>query len=183
MFQIKLGKKSYGIYILAASLVLGLLAFIFGRNVKNLQDLGYLGVFIANLLGSATIILPVPSFATTIAVGAFLSPILTAIFSAAGSTLGELTGYYAGIGGRDVLKKGDKRVKKVQDWINMYGLWVIFILAAIPNPLFDIAGIISGVSKLPVWKYLLIVFSGKLIKFLVLAYTGFGILKLFNLAF
>jgi len=183
MFQIKLGKKSYGIYILAASLVLGISAFIFGRNIKNLQDLGYLGVFIANLLGSATIILPIPSFAATVAAGAFLSPVLTALFSAAGSTIGELTGYYTGLGSGDFIKWSDKRVKKVQAWIDKYGLWVVFVLAAIPNPLFDIAGIISGASKVSVWKYLLIVFSGKLIKFLILAYTGFGIFKLFHLAF
>jgi len=183
MFQIKLGRGRFGVYILLFSLVIGILAFFLGKNIKNLQDLGYVGVFIANLIGSATIILPVPSFATTIAVGVFLNPVLTALASAVGSTLGELTGYYAGLGGQDFVKSKDKRVKKIKAWINRYGLWVIFILAAIPNPLFDIAGIVSGAGKVPVWKYLLVVFSGKLIKFLILAYTGFGIFKLFHLAF
>ncbi len=183
MSKIKLGKKYLGIFTLAASLTLGVLAFLLGGKITDLQSLGYIGVFIANLIGSATIILPAPSFAATIAVGAFLNPVLTGVSSALGSTLGELTGYYIGMGGGEFIKSDDKRIQKVRAWMDRHGLWVVFILAAIPNPLFDLAGIISGASSISVWKYMAAVFSGKLIKFAVLAYAGFGILKLFNLAF
>ena len=183
MSKIKIGKKCLGVLTLVASLTLGILAFLLGREISDLQSLGYIGVFIANLIGSATIILPAPSFATTIAVGAFLNPILTGFFSALGSTLGELTGYYIGMGSGEFVKGGDKRIQKVKSWMDRYGLWVVFVLAAVPNPLFDLAGIVTGASKISVWKYMMVVFSGKLIKFAILAYTGFGILKLFNLAF
>ena len=153
-----------------------------GTNLSNLQNLGYLGVFAANLIGSATILLPIPAFATTIVAGTILNPILAGIFSAAGSTIGELTGYYAGVGGEDIIKK-DKNIIKVEKWMDKYGLWVVFVLAAIPNPLFDIAGIISGASGIPVRKYLIAVLGGKLIKFILLAYLGLGILNIFHLAF
>ena len=181
MPEMKIAKKKLGALIFAASILLGALAFIISFRVRNLQSFGYLGVFIANLLGSATIIFPVPSFATTIAVGAFLSPIVTAVFSSLGSTLGELTGYFAGLGGE--IANGNKKVEKVKKWMDKYGLWVIFVLAAIPNPLFDFAGIISGITKLSLKKYLPIVFAGKLIKFTVLAYTGFGFFKLLRFSF
>lgn len=180
MPKIKIDKKRLGIIILSLSLFAGVIAVFVAINFKNLQSLGYLGVFLANLIGSATIIFPVPSFATTIAVGAFSSPLLTALFSSLGSTLGELTGYFAGKGGNVIAEK-EETIKKVEKWMDKHGLWVIFALAAIPNPFFDVAGIISGMSGIPIKKYLLTVFFGKLIKFTILAYTGFGFLKLIQI--
>ena len=182
MPKIKISKKELGKLILITSILFGIVAFLVSLKLKNLQSFGYLGVFLANLIGSATIIFPVPSFATTIAVGAFSSPILTAFFSSLGSTLGELTGYFAGKGGEEMISN-DKRIKKVKGWMDKYGLWVVFVLAIIPNPLFDLAGIISGITKVPLKKYLFTVFMGKLIKFTVLAYTGFGFLKLLKFSF
>lgn len=189
MLKFKLSKKSLGLLVLIFSLSIGVLVFIFRDKIVYLQNLGYFGVFIINLLGSATIILPIPSFAATIAGGAVLNPILIGIFSAVGSTLGELTGYFAGVGGEELVKK-DKRslaselgknIQKVEKWMDKRGLWVVFVLAAIPNPLFDLAGIISGASGIPIRKYLIAVFFGKLIKFVLLAYIGFGALKIFNI--
>lgn len=177
MPKIKIDKKSLGIITLSLSLLAGVFAVFVAINFKDFQSFGYLGVFLANLIGSATIIFPVPSFATTIAVGAFSSPLLTALFSSLGSTLGELTGYFAGKGG-NVIRDKEEKIKKVEKWMSKHGLWVIFVLAAIPNPLFDVAGIISGISGIPLKKYLLAVFTGKLIKFTILAYTGFGFLRL-----
>jgi uncharacterized membrane protein YdjX (TVP38/TMEM64 family) len=119
---------------------------------------------------------------TTVAAGAFLNPLLAGIFSAVGSTIGELTGYYTGVGGKGFVKK-DKRIEKVEKWMDKYGLWVVFVLAAIPNPIFDLAGIVSGASGISVRKYLVAVLGGKLIKFILLAYLGLGLLKVFHLAF
>jgi len=181
MFKFKLTKKRLGLLILILSLGIGILVYFLRNQLVYLQNLGYFGLFIANLLGSATIILPIPSLVTTFAAGAFLNPILAGIFSAMGSTIGELTGYFAGRGGEELIKK-DKNIKKVQKWMDKYGLWVVFVLAATPNPLFDIAGIISGASGIPVKKYLMAVLAGKLIKFILLAYLGFGALKIFHFA-
>lgn len=182
MLKFKLSKKRLGILILVLSLGLGVLAYFLRNQFIYLKNLGYFGVFIINLVGSATIILPVPALLTTVAAGTFLNPLLVGIFSAMGSTIGELTGYYAGVGGEGLIKK-DKNIEKVQKWMDKYGLWVVFVLAAIPNPLFDIAGIISGASRIPIHKYLIAVFAGKLIKFILLAYVGFGFLKVLHLAF
>lgn len=182
MFKIKLTKKQFGLLIIIFSLVIGALAYFLRGEIAHLKNLGYFGVFIINLIGSATIILPVPALLTTVAAGTFLNPILAGIFSAAGSTIGELTGYYTGVGGGGLIKK-DKKIERVEKWMDKYGLWVVFVLAAIPNPLFDMAGIISGASGIPLKKYLIAVFGGKLIKFVLLAYVGFGFLKVFHLAF
>ena len=48
---------------------------------------------------------------------------------------------------------------------------VIFIVSIIPNPLFDIVGIAAGATKYPVKKFFLIVFVGKILKGLIVAYS------------
>ncbi|MCX6704121.1 MAG: VTT domain-containing protein, partial [Candidatus Woesebacteria bacterium] len=156
MFKFKLSKKQLGLLILILSLGFGVLAYFLRNRLIYLQNLGYLGVFIVNLIGSATIILPVPALLTTVVAGTVLNPLLAGIFSAMGSTIGELTGYYTGIGGGGLIEK-DKNIQKVEKWMDKYGLWVVFVLAAIPNPLFDLAGIVSGASGIPVRKYLIAV--------------------------
>jgi hypothetical protein len=72
MFKFRLTKKRFGLLLLILSLGFGILAYFLKDQIVYLQNLGYMGLFIANLLGSATILLPLPSFATTIAAGAFL---------------------------------------------------------------------------------------------------------------
>ena len=66
--------------------------------VGLVHTFGYLGVFLASLIGSATIILPVPSFALVIAAGSQLDPLWVGIISGAGAAIGELTGYGLGYG-------------------------------------------------------------------------------------
>jgi uncharacterized membrane protein YdjX (TVP38/TMEM64 family) len=178
MLKLKLTKKAWAIIILSVSVGFGILAFVFRGKMVYLQNLGYLGIFVANLIGSASIFLPVPTLLTVIAAGAFLNPLLVGILAAIGATIGELTGYYAGVGGEEFVKD-NKNIQKVERWMDKYGLWVVFVLAAIPNPFFDLAGIISGAAGLSIKKYLIAVFFGKLIKFVVLAYLGRSLIAIF----
>lgn len=167
-------KKVTKILGLVMALSISLLIFIFRKELIGLKSYGYLGLFLLNLLGSATIILPTPLFLTTFVVASFYNPFFVGLVSSLGSALGELTGYLVGFTGQEIVE--DKRIKKVEKWMQRYGLWVVFVLAAIPNPLFDLAGIVAGASEIPVWKYLIVVWSGKLIKFMVIAYLGAGFL-------
>ncbi len=172
-------KKYSKYFLLGGAVSISVLVFIFRGDIARLQSLGYFGIFLISLIGSATIILPVPSFLSALVGGAFLNPLLVALFSSVGATLGELTGYMAGLGG-DEFVKHNKRIKMVENWMIKYGAWTIFVLAMIPNPLFDIAGIIAGASRMPVYKYLLVVWAGKMIKYLGISYLGAGSLVMFN---
>ena len=49
---------------------------------------------------------------------------------------------------------------------------VIFKLAAIPNPLFDIGGLVAGALGMPIWRFLLSVWLGKSLRFALLATIG-----------
>jgi len=67
----------------------------------------------------------------------------------------------------------DKRLQRIEGWMQKYGLVTLFVLAAIPNPAFDLGGIVAGATKIPVWKYLLAVGLGKAVKFFFFAFLGF----------
>lgn len=170
----KFFKKYKGQIFISLAIIISLVIFLFRNQLFYIQGLGYFGIFLLSLIGNATVILPIPALATTFLGAIFLNPILVALVSSLGATIGELTGYLAGMGGEELLKK-DKRIKKVESWMKKYGLWTIFFLAAIPNPLFDLAGMVAGASRVPVRKYLIVVFAGKTVKFLLVAYLGFGI--------
>ncbi len=53
-----------------------------------------------------------------------------------------------------------------------YGALTILVLAIIPNPLFDLAGITAGMLRMPVYKFLFFCWIGKTLKMLAFAYAG-----------
>jgi membrane protein YqaA with SNARE-associated domain len=151
-------------------------AFLFS-SFPFLKDFGYIGAFLISLISSASLFFPVPGFVIVFSMGAFLDPILLGIAAGIGSGLGELTGYMAGLSGKKIVAKNSlyKRHKKE---IEKYGEFAIFVLAFLPNPVFDLAGIASGALKIPVEKFLLATILGKILRFILIAYFGsFFVLK------
>jgi len=53
-----------------------------------------------------------------------------------------------------------------------YGALTIFVLAIIPNPIFDLGGIIAGALRLPLCKFLVSCMAGKVIKNIIFAGVG-----------
>jgi uncharacterized membrane protein YdjX (TVP38/TMEM64 family) len=145
--------------------------YLLRDELKNLEVLGYPGVFLISLISNATVILPAPGFIVTIVAGSIFNPILVAIAAAAGAALGELTGYLAGYSGRGVFERSPS-YERLEEKMERYGGWVVLVLAAVPNPLFDLAGAAAGALRMPVIGFLLWAFAGKLIKMLALAYAG-----------
>jgi membrane protein YqaA with SNARE-associated domain len=47
-------------------------------------------------------------------------------------------------------------------------MWGVFGIAAIPLLPVDVAGIIAGLARLPMWKFLLPVWAGKTVKYVAL---------------
>ena len=64
------------------------------------------------------------------------------------------------------------RYEQLANWTQRYGLWVIFVLSVIPNPLFDLAGIAAGALRIPVFWFLLVCWAGKTVKTTVVALVG-----------
>ncbi|MGD9117210.1 MAG: VTT domain-containing protein [Dehalococcoidia bacterium] len=148
--------------------------FVLRDRVSALGDYGYLGAFLVGLISCATIILPVPGIVVLFALGADpnLNPILVGFIGATGGVLGEMTGFIAGYGGRRMIKKKGRLYTLVENWMKRWGGWAIFVFAAAPLPLFDIAGLVAGAIGYPAWKFLLIAWPGKSIKYILLVLAG-----------
>lgn len=164
-------RRHFKALALVLSILISIVIFIFRDKFMGLQGYGLFGLFILSIIGNATIILPAPIILSAFVAGAVFNPLAVAVVTALGATIGELTGYLAGFGSADLIEK-DLKLQRMKKWVDRYGLWVLFILAAIPNPLFDLAGIVAGANEISVKKYLAVVFAGKLIKFAVFAYLG-----------
>ena len=95
-----------------------------------IENFGYLGVFFINFIGCATILFPLPAAPLVFIFGAVLNPLFVAIFAALGATLGELTGYGIGFGGKKILEKKYPDSDTVLHYKNPFQLLVATILSA-----------------------------------------------------
>ncbi|MFN2168693.1 MAG: hypothetical protein ACK2U9_20865 [Anaerolineae bacterium] len=138
--QAFLGGKLFRFLIVALVIALSAAIFAFRDRFAELAALGYPGIFLVSLLGNATIVLPAPSLALVFAMGSALAWPLVGLVAGAGEALGELTGYLAGMGGRAIIED-EKTYGRLVSWMERRGGITIFVLSAIPNPFFDLAGI------------------------------------------
>lgn len=163
-------------FVLILALSCGL--FFFARSYLSLESLlvyGYSGVFLVNLICAATIIFPIPGEAIIIAAGSTLNPLWLGIISSVGATIGELTCYFAGYLGRNVIPGGyTEKYEKAGNWLKRYGGLAVFVFALLPILIFDLLGIVAGSFKFPLWKFILACWAGRLIRCLVEAYLGWG---------
>ena len=148
--------------------------FFYGRDPERLAGLknyGYLGAFLVSLVSNASVFLPVPGIIVLFMLGTTLNPVLVALVGAAGGTIGEMTGFVFGFSGRDVAR-GSRQYVRAEKLMRRWGGWAVFTFAVVPLPVLDIAGVVAGVLGFPLWKFLLVVWVGKSLKYLVLVSAG-----------
>jgi uncharacterized membrane protein YdjX (TVP38/TMEM64 family) len=175
----KISKQTLNIIravILIGVIALTIILVINREKIQELKTYGYPGIFLFSILANATILVPMPGVVFTSAMGAVFNPFFVSIAAGAGAALGELSGYLAGFSGRAVVE-GSERYQHVVRWMEKYGDITILVLAFIPNPLFDLAGIIAGILKMPVWKFLIYCVIGKIIKMMMFAYSGYWVIN------
>jgi len=165
----KLGLRPLIAVVLAVVITLVIVAF--RDDLARFENYGYAGVFLISLLGNATVILPAPSLAVVFSMGGVLNPLFVGLVAGVGEALGELTGYMAGYGGRAVIEDW-QMYHRLERWMQRHGSATIFVLSAIPNPIFDLAGIAAGVLRFPLQWFLLSCWAGKTIKTIAFAFMG-----------
>ena len=166
-----MNEKLKGILQVLFAIAIVVLVFAFSKELERFKEYGYLGVFVISAISSATIFIPAPGWAVVFAMAKFLDPIGLGIAAGIGSALGEITGYIAGQGTSHLLH-ANKHYKKFKNWIEKNDLVAIFILAAIPNPLFDVAGIAAGSLGIKWWRFLIATAAGRTLRYAALAYLG-----------
>jgi uncharacterized membrane protein YdjX (TVP38/TMEM64 family) len=182
----KVKKKDWKSAAIRAGVFAGLLAFsvliLIARQILvRFSSLGYPGIFLIALISNATIFMPTPVLPVIFTLGGAYHPLWVGVVAGIGGAIGEITGYLAGLGGRAIIERAELYAK-IQPWVSKYGGWAILLLAAVPNPLFDMAGIAAGVSKMPLGKFMLYCTLGQMIKMIGLAYAGhFALQEALNL--
>ena len=152
-------------------------------------DLGYAGVFLSNLGGTATLFFPVPGLtaaaqALIVSSASNLSPFWVGVLGGLGMALGEVTAYVAGMAAAMIAREEEIRppsrlqplIRKITRGVNWlmahYGMPTLFTLSVVPNPLFEVAGWTAGATRYPFWKFMGSVTPGKITRGLLLAYVG-----------
>jgi len=153
------------------AVVITLAIATFRDELARFERYGYPGVFLISLLGNATVILPAPSLAFVFGMGGVLNPLFVGLVAGVGEALGELTGYLAGYGGQAVVEDWQMS-DRLERWMRRNGSATIFVLSAIPNPFFDLAGIAAGALRFPLERFLLSCWVGKTIKTTFFAFVG-----------
>ena len=161
----------FRLLVILAVLALSIAIFALRDRFADMAAIGYPGIFLVSLLGNATIILPAPSLALVFAMGSALPPLFVGLAAGAGATLGELTGYAAGFGGRVVLEDR-KTFQRMEAWMQRAGGITTFVLSVIPNPFVDVAGMAAGALRYPLWRFLLACWLGKTVKTILVAWAG-----------
>jgi membrane protein YqaA with SNARE-associated domain len=147
------------------------LIFVFRNAIGGLEAYGYLGAFLIPMFCCATIIVPVPGLVIVFTLGAVLDPFLVGLVSGVGGTIGEMSGYLLGYSGRAAIENVSL-YQRVEHSMQRWGALPLFILALIPNPLFDVAGAVAGALRFPLWKFLLYSGAGRIIKHTFVAFAG-----------
>jgi membrane protein DedA with SNARE-associated domain len=169
-----------------------LLYFTWGAEESTqswFSELGYAGVFLANLASTATLFIPVPGLtaaaqALIVSSAATLSPVWVGVLGGLGMAIGEVTAYVAGMAAAVIAREEEIKapsrfepvIQRILRWVNWlmarYGMLTLFLLSVVPNPLFEVAGWTAGATRYPFWKFMGSVTPGKIARGLMLAYIG-----------
>lgn len=174
----------WAVVMLAFTLALVYLIWILRKQLRvSLEQydiLAYLIVFGVTFLASCTILVPAPGAAIVIAAAAIWNPVIIALIASVGSTLGEISGYFAGrLEEKIIIDEQSAMYQKAVSWMNRYGTWTVLVVATIPLVPFDIIGLIAGALRLPLGKFLLACWPGRIIKSFIEVGIGAGLLPHF----
>jgi uncharacterized membrane protein YdjX (TVP38/TMEM64 family) len=156
-----------------------LVVLLFRDSLVQYERYGYLGVFVTTLAGSATVVLPVPGLAVVYLAGSLWNPLAVGLVAGFGDALGEATGYLAGYAGQGLVEELGL-YKRFERWMRRNGFLTILFLSAIPNPVFDLAGVAAGASGFSGKRFFLAAWIGKTIKDVTFALAGFYSLPVFT---
>lgn len=177
-------------WVLVALLVIGIVsasAILLKQHLQDFAAFGYLGAFLISFFAAATVIAFVPSLPIMFALGAVLNPWYVGLAAGAGEALGELVIYTAGRTGHAFFLK-DRFIEaqtakevhgiypRLQRWVHAKGALAVFISSAVFNPFFSLIGATAGATRFPAWKFFGAVWTGKTVKWLVVALLAKAIL-------
>lgn len=184
LYAVALAGVSYGFFLLVTYLEAR-----FNIQIQQYAATAYLIVFVVTLVSCAGLFVPVyfhvilmVTVAGTMAKVSPLGPVLVALAATTGGALGETTGYYAGYLGKRIAQvENMPGYQRLVGWMKRHGMLAIFLMSLQPILPFDIAGLVSGAAKMPLWKFLLPCWAGRFPKYLAACYLGAAVLNILHL--
>ena len=177
--------------VLAPSLGMVYVTLTAGQDATEawFRDLGYPGIFLANLASTATLFIPVPGLtaaaqALIVSSADVLSPFWVGVAGGLGMALGEVSAYVAGMATALIVREEEIKapgrlqplIDAVTRWVGWlmahYGMPTLFLLSAVPNPFFEVAGWTAGATRYSFVRFMAAVTPGKITRGLLLAYLG-----------
>lgn len=155
-------------------------AIPFAGEIRESGPMGFFILFLLSIQSGALFMVPGFGFAS---IGAFAivfgDPWLPALVGTSGQVIGEMVSYLLGATGSPWIQK-QGAYQRVERWLKRWGLLVVFAIAAIPNPVFDIAGAVAGAAGLGWKRFFVASWAGRLIKNVVIALLALGGASLFG---
>lgn len=184
--------------VLVAGVAVSVAPFAAGWiSEEDFQDFGYVGIFVANFLGTVTGFIPVPGL-TAAGQGLIVwgsqelwVPAVVAV-GATAMTTAESTAYLTGAIGRGLVEEREPIKGRIGDVMSRFARWVdwlmkrwgfltLLVLSAIPNPFFEFAGVTAGAVRMNFWRFIVAVGIGKTIRVILLVIIGDALIKAFSL--
>jgi len=143
---------------------------------KHLLSLGPWGPLVSiALLVAEALIVPLPATIILVANGLVFGLWIGALISYAGSLLGSCAAY--GIGryfGRAVLERtlGPERLEPADRIMAKYGSWAIVVERFVPGIPGDPMGYAAGITRIPLWRFVVLTTIGLLPSNFIAAYVG-----------
>lgn len=163
----KIGKIIIGLLIL---IICTMPYILFKEKIQELAVIGYIGLIIACLISNMSVLIPSSSTLIVVAASVSLNPVICILLGALGASMGEYSSYICGrVSGADadINQTSKYSLDRVREWFKKREFLTVFMFAFVPLPLFDIAGIIAGSSKMNPMKYSMATYLGKSIKYAV----------------
>lgn len=159
-------RKIFEMLLIVLIIALSFVIFLIRDKIGQVSNASYIGLLFLCFLANSTVLLPAPSLMIAASCALIMNPFFVAFSAAIGSTLGELVGYAFGMITKELSPKFQKLLDKLTSRIHNQ-MVLVFILAVLPLPLFDIVGIYSGGTRMNLIKFSVACFIGKFIKLLV----------------
>jgi uncharacterized membrane protein YdjX (TVP38/TMEM64 family) len=147
---------------------------------------GYPILWGISLLRASSVLLPIPGSGLTIAAGGLMDPlwgipvpIAVGVTAGTAESLGEFTGYWAGINGGKLME-GRRIYETIRRWIQKAPFPTMFLMSFMPSPLFDVAGLAAGAARVPIRIFFPAILLGKIGRGILMAaagYWGIGLIE------
>lgn len=140
---------------------------IFRDQIREKALIGYVGLFFACAISNLTILIPSSATMIVLAATTVLNPWLCIFCGGLGTALGEQSSYVCGLVGTIGLDVGVNCNQRVVNAVKKHAFLTVFVFAFVPLPVFDIAGMVAGATRMNWVKYTLAAVLGKTLKFLL----------------